>query len=155
MARRSGFGTAGEGLLRLETPASTFTHFLPAPEQPQDVTRNNVETLYQDDRGLLWLGGQLGLVLFDPGAEQFLRRYTKRDGIADNGVVGIIGDDHGQLWLSTPVRPLPLRSTHRNFSQLLRHRRLARRSVHLLCHCQSAGWSNICRRYQRPQCLLS
>lgn len=112
------FSAAKNGLLRLETTTGTFTPFLQVPEQPENITINKVEALYQDDHGLLWLGGPSGLVQFDPRQETFTRRYTKKDGLVDNNVVGIIGGHQGQLWVSTQdglSRFDPQRETFRNY----------------------------------------
>lgn len=95
------FWFASEGLLRLTTKTNTFTHFLFAPEQPENTGLNDITTLYQDESGMLWLGGFSGLMLFDPNTEKFIRRYTTIDGLIDNDVTAIIGDNQGQLWVST------------------------------------------------------
>ena len=93
------------GLIRMDTSAEAsadpFTRFLPAPDRPGNPTLNFLETVYQDKDGLIWAGGSGGLWMFDPTSEQFVRSYTKADGLADNSVSGIVQDNQGLLWVGT------------------------------------------------------
>jgi len=112
--------TGGTGLVRLDAARKTFSNFLLDPEHPGDASLNTVESLYMDDNGQLWVGAQSGLLLFNPATEQFIRHYTKNDGLAHNFVVGIIEDEQGQLWITTKgglSRFDPQSETFRNYDE--------------------------------------
>lgn len=55
---------------------------------------------FQDSRKRTWVGTNVGLSLFDPEKETF-RTYTTAHGLPDNNVVGMLEDDHGNLWISS------------------------------------------------------
>lgn len=92
---------SGHGLLQVDTTTETLTYFPLDPEFPDTPSRNIATDFYLDDSSMLWVGTLSGLVLFDPAREQVVRRYTTKDGLADNSVADVDGDDQGQLWVST------------------------------------------------------
>jgi len=92
------------GLLRFDKTSGQFTHYAHDLGNPRSLSNNSVLTIYEDtaDSGrFLWigtLGG--GLNKFDAGKNEFTH-FTIEDGLADNTVWGILGDNNGCLWLST------------------------------------------------------
>jgi len=53
------------------------------------------------DRGIIWLGTKSsGLLRLEIGTGKF-KEYTTNNGLSDNTVYGILGDQKGMLWLST------------------------------------------------------
>jgi signal transduction histidine kinase/ligand-binding sensor domain-containing protein len=65
------------------------------------LSHNQVESVLQDDSGVLWVathGG--GLNRFDPSTETFTH-YTDKDGLPSNVILGILQDAQGNVWLST------------------------------------------------------
>lgn len=67
----------------------------------QALSNVDVNCLYTDQRGILWVGlNGGGLIRYDPitGKKE---QYTNRNGLADNLVVGILSDEHRHLWIST------------------------------------------------------
>ena len=54
----------------------------------------------EDVAGALWLGTDRGLNLFHPESKTFTV-YTQQDGLPDDSILGIIGDEAEDLWLST------------------------------------------------------
>ena len=62
---------------------------------------SSARSIIGDGEGGLWVGtwGN-GLTKFSPASGE-LHNYTERDGIPSNYVKGILGDDHGNLWIST------------------------------------------------------
>lgn len=62
---------------------------------------NDVWTLHEDKRGVLWVGVHGGgLLRYIPASDSF-KTYTESDGLASNGVFGILEDDAGNLWITT------------------------------------------------------
>jgi len=59
---------------------------------------NHVDAIYIDDDGVLWLGTSGdGLLSIDHGN---VSRYTARDGLFDDSIYAVLGDDRGRLWMA-------------------------------------------------------
>ena len=101
-------GTWGGGLnqLDLNDPNSTdpkratFLHYRHNPDDPSSLSEDSVWTIHQTADGDLWLGTQMGLNRFDPDTKTF-QRYSEKNGLPNNVVLGILEDGHGKLWLTT------------------------------------------------------
>ena len=91
--------TKGMGLCRLNPKTGVFTRFVAGPNG--QLSTNEVESIYEDKAGVIWVGTHLGgLNRLDPRTGLF-SAITQQDGIPGNSILGITGDDAGQLWLST------------------------------------------------------
>jgi signal transduction histidine kinase len=77
-----------------------FNTFRNDPFDPYSLSGNNINDIYTDKSGRLWVGTTNGLSLFDEANENFYS-YTESDGLPDNCIFGILEDDHGNLWLSS------------------------------------------------------
>jgi ligand-binding sensor domain-containing protein/signal transduction histidine kinase len=87
-------GASGIGLLRMNEPAlAVFAGNRDLPRSGRGYV------LHVDRRGTLWMGAKDGgLVSLRDGA---LRRYTVRDGLADDHVWSLAEGAHGGLWIGT------------------------------------------------------
>ncbi|MEO5562306.1 MAG: two-component regulator propeller domain-containing protein [Chitinophagaceae bacterium] len=83
--------------------------------------RKPVRAIYEDKRNRLWIGTEGGgLVLFGRDSGRIAARYSDADGLCNNGVLNILEDDEGQLWVSTfngLSRFDPLAKKFKNFYQ--------------------------------------
>ncbi len=72
-------------------------------EGDQFVRRQDVRaySIFEDKKNRLWLGFKGGLVLYDQKIDSLLPVLTESNGLAGGIVFGILGDAHGNLWLST------------------------------------------------------
>ncbi|MGH7599780.1 MAG: two-component regulator propeller domain-containing protein, partial [bacterium] len=67
----------------------------------------NVSTFYprspfhEDRFGMIWTGGQYGLLKLDPAAQKFIAYYSEKNGLAAGFLHEIVGDNAGHLWLLT------------------------------------------------------
>jgi signal transduction histidine kinase len=95
-------GTTQWGLVRLDTDTRKFTTYLIDPNHPSNQAVNWTEDAYRDGDSIWVASPTSGLFRFDPDAGKFTRRYTQKDGLASDTVLGIIGDRQGYLWVSTP-----------------------------------------------------
>lgn len=89
------------GLLRFDRPSGTFTRYAHDPNDPESLSHQELRSIYEDRSGRFWVatdGG--GLNRFDRTAETSTR-YTIRQGLPSNVVVGILEDAQGNLWLGT------------------------------------------------------
>jgi len=71
--------------------------------QPTKLSRNNINCIYSDHRGLLWLATADGLSAFNPQDMHFtnFRNPSKVDNASVNYMTDIIEDDQGRLWVSS------------------------------------------------------
>lgn len=60
--------------------------------------RNTIIDIHQDQRGLLWVTSESGLVSFD--GNQF-KYYTKKDGLTDGEVFDVTENEKGNLWIAS------------------------------------------------------
>src|SRR5439155_320913 len=84
-------GTFGGGLFQLQGGA-----FRQAPRW--EAVRAEISAVYQDRRGLVWVGTQRGLARWD---EQDWKVFTTRDGLSANAVQAIVDDAQDNLWVGT------------------------------------------------------
>jgi len=64
------------------------------------LSDNNVNNLWIDSTGLVWVACRLGLNVLMPGTDSF-RVFLKKDGLPDNAILNILADAHGHLWVTT------------------------------------------------------
>jgi signal transduction histidine kinase/ligand-binding sensor domain-containing protein/DNA-binding response OmpR family regulator len=80
---------------------ATFIHYTNESGNPSSLSNNQVSSMYEDNSGNFWIGTDGGgLNKFDRKSEGFIR-FNEGDGLPDNSIKGILGDDEGNLWLST------------------------------------------------------
>jgi two-component system sensor histidine kinase ChiS len=104
-------GTNTGGLDRLDREgapgagAEQFTHYQNDPDDPHSLSNDNVQSIYEDRAGVLWvgtLGG--GLNRFDREAEQFTHYQNDPNdphSLSNNSVSSIYEDQAGVLWVGT------------------------------------------------------
>ena len=98
-------GTAENGLLYLDPDSHKLLPFM-SPDSTGHFLRNvHVSTLFVDSFGDMWIGTDKGLHRRPGGTDgssaETLESYYEQDGLSDNGVVGILEDDSGRLWITT------------------------------------------------------
>ena len=88
------------------------THYVPGPKENRLSSGSEVNSIFRDARGYLWVGGfGAGLDRFDERSGQF-RHYEHSPGIPHslmtNEVVSIYGDPSGHVMGGTVWRRQPL-----------------------------------------------
>ena len=99
-------GTEGGGLNRFDRRTGNFTSFRHDTEDSESLSSDTAWAIYEDAQRVLWIGTQGGgLSRWDPGdrdsGRPVFHRYTQADGLASMSVYGILGDDNGNLWMSS------------------------------------------------------
>ena len=91
------------GLLFYSQNTEEWRHFEYHSENPQSISDDDVQVLFEDSRGILWVGTANGLNKVDRSAEDeiFFERITKENGLPNNAIYGILEDPLRQIWLST------------------------------------------------------
>ncbi|MCP4024651.1 MAG: PAS domain S-box protein, partial [Desulfobacteraceae bacterium] len=91
------------GLEKFDTKKEVFTHYPGNPDDSDKLSGSYVD-IFQDDAGMLWLGGNYGLDLFDPSSKKVTRYRNVPDelnSLIENNVSVIYEDHTGILWLGT------------------------------------------------------
>ena len=71
------------------------------PGNQHSLSNDNINAIYEDQKGYVWVGTREGLNCILPG-KGLIRRYTTRDGLPDNTILTILEDKYHYLWMSTP-----------------------------------------------------
>jgi ligand-binding sensor domain-containing protein len=88
------------GLEKMESGGKVHPVPVSLSSGPNGTDPAQVNYLYEDSQGILWLATETGLVRLDPKTEKYTT-YTTREGLPDNVVQCILSDQSGNLWLST------------------------------------------------------
>lgn len=103
-------GTVGGGLDRLDlsTPIMDnpeFRHYQHLPGQTESISDNSIKTIFEDHRGMLWVGTEYrGLNRLDPATGKFKRFPARQDipgSLSHNYVSSILEDEQQNLWVGT------------------------------------------------------
>jgi signal transduction histidine kinase/ligand-binding sensor domain-containing protein/CheY-like chemotaxis protein/AraC-like DNA-binding protein len=93
-----------QGLVRVDPATGLVRHYRHDPGDSTSLGDDIVRSIVPDPREpakTLWIGtGGGGLNRFDIASGTF-KRFTVRDGLPNNVVVGVLADDAGNLWLGT------------------------------------------------------
>ena len=88
-------GTHGGGLNRLDLKTERFKYYKFDPQNPNSLSHNSIEVIYEDKNSILWIGTQGGgLNKFDSKTELFSHFFNK------NWICKISEDTNGVLWLA-------------------------------------------------------
>ncbi|MFQ5448048.1 MAG: two-component regulator propeller domain-containing protein, partial [Saprospiraceae bacterium] len=91
--------TASEGLFLFRSNGKLLRQF--STMSKPALSNNHVLVLHTGNDGKLWIGTfGGGLNCFDP-ATKMIRVFTKKEGLSDDNVTGILSDDSGNIWVST------------------------------------------------------
>lgn len=88
------------GLTIFEMDSERFEILQSNRKGDQFFTNLNVNHVFEDSRGLIWVGTRNGLNIWDPKQDRITRFY-KSDGLADNVISGIIEDNQHNMWVTT------------------------------------------------------
>lgn len=68
-------------------------------DPPEDnYWQTQLNALYEDSRGVLWVGTQGGIARFIEGEFEY---YTQQEGMTGNAIYEIVEDNSGDLWIGT------------------------------------------------------
>jgi signal transduction histidine kinase/ligand-binding sensor domain-containing protein len=112
-------GSSVAGLYRFDPVTGQFTaHYQHDADRTGTLSDNQVNSVYFDHSGAMWVGTQNGLNKVDPKIGT-ITVYTRRDGLPGNTIARVMEDNHGDLWISTNnglARLNPQRGTFRSYS---------------------------------------
>lgn len=67
-------------------------------EIDQGLGTDNVKAIFEDSRGYLWFGTEVGVIRYDG---KWMTHYTEKEGFTDKSVRDIVEDGRGNLWFAT------------------------------------------------------
>jgi ligand-binding sensor domain-containing protein len=112
-------GTEQEGLDMFDPQTGEFRHFK-AGTAPGQLSGSSVFCFYEDSKSRLWVGTNgSGLNLLDREKKTFTT-WRQKDGLPNEGIMGILEDREGNIWLSTNKglsRFDPGKNVFRNYSE--------------------------------------
>jgi ligand-binding sensor domain-containing protein len=112
-------GTEQEGFDILDPKTEVFTHHQAGTAQTM-LSGNSVFCFLEDSRQRYWIGTNgSGLNLFDPETNVF-KTYRQKDGLPNEGIMGLLEDASGFIWISTNKgvsRFDPEKETFKNFTE--------------------------------------
>lgn len=97
-------GTRLDGLVRYHQATNEWTTFTTDPALESSISNNEILCILEDRQGLIWIGTENGLNIFDPSTNRFTSfTLDETDNFALQGraIINIIEDDKGWLWIST------------------------------------------------------
>lgn len=97
-------GTRQQGLFRYLPAATELHHYEYQPQCPHSLSTNTIHSVYEDQRGTIWVGTGHGLHRYRPDSDDFQRFQHRPDephSLSDNVVKAILEDHRGKLWVTT------------------------------------------------------
>jgi len=97
-------GTYGGGLSLLSEDTGRFVSFTNSPNDPNTISNNMVIALFKDSLGMVWVGTENGLNLFEPKLNTFQQFYSEKDkpkSLTSDMVWAFYEDRNQTLWLGT------------------------------------------------------
>ncbi len=93
------------GLVHYNVKQDEWRHYWYDKENPQSLSNDSVQVLYEDSQGFMWVGTADGLNRINPSEIDndifYFDRITTYEGLPNNSIYGILEDQQQQLWIST------------------------------------------------------
>ena len=88
------------GIDVIERKTGAVRRYVNKSNDPNSLVANDVNTLLQDSRGLMWIATKDGLSLLNPLTGKF---FTSGDGFSfpSSNISNILEDNNGRMWIST------------------------------------------------------
>jgi len=90
-----------DGLNLFNRDTGHVKRFRHTPTDPYSISGNLVRSMLEDEHGGLWIPTEGGGLNHMERSTAVFTAYREQDGLAADGVIGILEDDQGYLWLST------------------------------------------------------
>ncbi|RKY95008.1 MAG: hypothetical protein DRQ13_07580, partial [Ignavibacteriae bacterium] len=101
---RMGFlwiSTRNGGVIKFDPETEIFKNYKQELNDPKSLSINYANSVHQDIKGNIWIGTYGGgLNKFDRVTESFTH-FGMKNGLPSDIIQGILGDDNGNLWIST------------------------------------------------------
>lgn len=93
-------GTLRDGLYYYNSKTKRSGYYKHDRNNEKSLSANEVNSVFKDHRGVIWITTENGLNEFDQQDQSF-KRYTTKDGFLSNVFYKILEDQKKRLWIST------------------------------------------------------
>lgn len=103
-ARALWLGSRKGGLFKFDKSNETFHQYKRDSNNEFSLSNNLVRSIYEDNKGRLWVGTNRGLNIFDKQTEQFRRNSydsNSLNGLSNNRIRAMLEDQTGVMWIGT------------------------------------------------------
>ncbi len=88
--------------IEVMNPEKEYIHYYQHIENDtSSLSNDNINAIYPDSRGWIWIATREGLNLYDPVSGRF-RAFTTEEGLPINTVLTLLEDHQHRIWMSTP-----------------------------------------------------
>lgn len=94
--------TLETGLYRIDRGVQRSAHYHSGADSPARLAANQVNVMYEDRQGMLWLGTANGLHRLNPQTNE-LKIFGPDEGLPNHFINGILSEGDSVLWVSTDV----------------------------------------------------
>ena len=91
---------SSEGLIVLNISTGEMTYLTGNSTSISKFTNNYITQVFQDSRGLIWVGTREGVNILNP-ENDVLDHITEKTGLCNNNICGIAEDRNRSIWLTT------------------------------------------------------
>ncbi len=88
------------GVAMMDLATRKITNLSGSHSGMRQFTNQTVNQVYEDSRGLIWVGTREGLNVYDPKSDEFYRVDIKPN-FSEFYILGITEDDNNSMWVST------------------------------------------------------
>ncbi|MCB0593240.1 MAG: hypothetical protein H6557_17950 [Lewinellaceae bacterium] len=92
--------TLGNGIYKIDKEKGRLQHYHAGKDSPVPLRDNQVNALYEDGQGRLWIADAKGLHCLNLATSE-LKIYTTEDGLSNNFINGILPEGDSCIWAST------------------------------------------------------
>jgi len=105
------------GVAEVGKKDNRIIHYRHLEGTPNSLVADNVNSITQDSRGLIWIATRDGLSILNPNTNKFTS-LLKESGLPDNSILNVLEDNSGIMWLSTSggLCRITLTGTANNYS---------------------------------------
>ena len=89
-----------EGLTIMNIANTEVRHLIGNTTGMKKFTNNYITYVFEDSRGLIWVGTREGVNILDPDTDD-LYQITEKKGLSNNNVCGIAEDKRRNIWITT------------------------------------------------------
>ena len=89
-----------EGLIILNISSTEMKFYTGNSTNLQKYTNNYVTQVFEDSRGLIWVGTREGVNIYNP-ENDMLDYLTEKKGLCNNNICGITEDKNKNVWIAT------------------------------------------------------
>lgn len=93
-------GTFDGKLLKLDRYSEIFEQVLPFIENNEMISFKKIFSIHESSPGIIWFGTNMGLYQYNDKTLEIIR-FLESDGLSNNVVYGLLGDENGNVWCST------------------------------------------------------